>query len=127
MPTDSRAAPSRVSGARRLAIAAFCGVVAVAAVAALAAPGASRLEKSGALYRYEHVGEAYVFDAAWRTEALWRQSPGAGAWQRVADPDPVHVDLLRQAFLHRLGRASVLDIPSEGAEEMRTLRALGYL
>jgi hypothetical protein len=108
------------------ATAALAVVVAVAVATALAAPS-PRFDRSGAVYRLERGDEAYVFDAAWRVESVWvRVSSGTG-WARLADPDPDQVASLRRALLLRIGRTTLADIPAEGADEMRAMRALGYI
>lgn len=111
---------------RRAVLAA--ALLACGAVAALLLHRARRpvLEIEGAVYRIERGDRAYTFDAAWRTEVLWRRGE-RGRWVRAEPPEPAEREALRARLLEELRLPDLESIPAAGEEQRRLLEGLGYL
>jgi hypothetical protein len=96
------------------------------AAAAAALPSPQRVEKSGPLYSVAYGTRSYTFDAAWRVEKAWvRVRPGA-PWTPV-QAAPAWLREFRDILLRERGVMRLDDLPCEGADEQRALRALGYI
>ncbi len=108
----------------------FLPLLATVALASAAIAGARtvppELRRDGSVYALRGGTDEYAFDAAWRTESLWRRG-GDGTWQREASPDTARLEGMRRLFLLRLGCSKLGDIPVEGQAEMGALKSLGYL
>ncbi len=111
---------------RRVWILAPLVVVAGAVALAAAGCGAPDVERHGVVYAISEGGVRYEFNAAWRNEHVWRRNAD-GEWRREAQPDAAALAALRGRFLDSIGVASLDLIPREAGEELRALRALGYL
>jgi hypothetical protein len=111
---------------RRAALAA--ALLAAGAAAAFLVVRARRpfLEVEGSVYRLERGDRAYTFDAAWRTEVLWKRAE-RGRWVRVEPPDPAEREASRALLLEQLRLPGLEAIPAAGEEQRRLLEGLGYL
>lgn len=91
----------------------------------LGLPERPRYWKQGYVHYVESEGYLYSFDAAWRTEAVHPAKDGDRP--SAGDAGPVREARLRRALLANLGVASLESIPAEGARELESIRAMGYL
>ena len=112
---------------RRRALLGTLAVLLISAVSVAALRARVHFEKRGALYSIEDAGCLYTFDAAWRTESLYRDDDGDGLRTPVDRPDEALVSRLRGHLLRRLKVEGLDGVPLEGAAELDAIRALGYI
>jgi len=108
---------------RALLIATLGGAVLVGGLFWVRTSSAS-VHRSGPLISVQKGELVYSFNAAWRTERLEKRG-GRGPAAQVQDPETC--ERMRRILLKRLRVASLEEIPQEGAAEIQSLRALGYI
>ena len=91
--------------------------------AALAGP---RYERRGFLHCVESGADRYSFDPVWRVESF-RSVDAATGLDTAGPGGKARMDRLRSALLRKLEVRSLDQIPSEGADEVNAIRALGYI